>query len=500
MIPIEFLLLSVSILFLVSIVLSKVVTRFGVPVLLLFLGVGMFFGKDGLGIELQNIELAQAISTFALAVILFSGGLDTKFSDIKPVLREGVLLSTVGVFLTALFTGGIIYIVMHFFFTSLDFSFLTCLLLASVMSSTDSASVFSILRSKGITLKNNLRPMLELESGSNDPMAYLMTITLVQILSFQDAGFANVALRFFGQIAIGVLAGCFLSVVCVKFINKINLPNDSLYPVLLFTCSLFIFSLTYFVEGNGYLAVYIAGLVIGNSKFISKRTTLKFFDGLAWISQISLFLTLGLLVTPRELLDVLAPGVLVSVFIIFVTRPLAVFLTLLPFKRTIAEKTFISWVGLRGAVPIVFAILPIAAGVPFAKEIFNIVFFVTLISLLLQGTTLTKVANLLKLEGAPADGGKLKYFDMELDEDIKSAMTEIILTDSIIAKGKTLMEMSLPDGTLAVMVKRGNGYFIPKGNTELASGDKLLILTDHEQALRETYAAMGISKYSFRRN
>jgi cell volume regulation protein A len=500
MIPIEFVLLAISVLFLVSIVLSKVVTRFGVPVLLLFLGVGMFFGKDGLGIEFQNMGFAQAISTFALAVILFSGGLDTKFSDIKPVLKEGVLLSTVGVLLTALFTGGIIYIVSHFLFPFLGFSLLTCLLLASVMSSTDSASVFSILRSKGVTLKNNLRPMLELESGSNDPMAYLMTITLIQILSSQSASFTMVIVRFCGQIIIGVLAGYFLSVLCVKFINKINLPNDSLYPVLLFTCSLFIFSITYFVEGNGYLAVYIAGLVIGNSKFISKRTTLKFFDGLAWISQIALFLTLGLLVTPRELLGVMTPGVLVAIFIIFITRPAAVFLTLIPFKRSIPEKLFVSWVGLRGAVPIVFAILPIAANVPLAKDVFNIVFFVTLISLLLQGTTLTRVAKFLKLEGAPAEGGKLKYFDMEFDEDIKSAMTEIILTDSIIARGKTLMEMSLPDGTLAVMVKRGNGYFIPKGNTELASGDKLLILTDHEQALRETYAAMGISKYSFRRN
>jgi cell volume regulation protein A len=500
MIPIEFMLLAISVLFLISIVLSKVVTRFGVPVLLLFLGVGMFFGKDGIGIEFQNMAIAQAISTFALAVILFSGGLDTKLSDIKPVLREGVLLSTAGVFLTAIFTGGIIYIVAHFLFPKLGFSLLTCMLLASVMSSTDSASVFAILRSKGVTLKNNLRPMLELESGSNDPMAYLMTVTLIQILSLQSAGFGMVALRFVGQIVIGFLVGYFLSVLCVKFINKINLPNDSLYPVLLFTCSLFIFSITYFVEGNGYLAVYISGLVIGNSKFISKRTTLKFFDGLAWISQLALFLTLGLLVAPKELVGVLTPGVLVAIFITFIARPAAVFLTLIPFKRTIPEKLFVSWVGLRGAVPIVFAILPVVAEIPLSREIFNIVFFVTLISLLLQGTTLTKVARFLKLEGEPTEGGTLKYFDMEFDEDIKSAMTEIILTDTIIAKGKTLMEMSLPDGTLAVMVKRGSGYFIPKGNTELMSGDKLLILTDHEQALRETYAAMGISKYSFRRN
>jgi cell volume regulation protein A len=500
MIPIELMLLTVSVLFLISIVLSKVVSRFGVPVLLLFLGVGMAFGKDGVGIEFQNMGLAQAISTFALAVILFSGGLDTKISDIKPVIREGVLLSTFGVLLTALFTGAIIFVFTSIFLPKLGFSFLTCLLLASTMSSTDSASVFSTLRSKGVTLKNNLRPMLELESGSNDPMAYLMTITLIQIISMQSASFSMVLVRFFGQIIIGALAGYFLSILCVKFINKINLSNDSLYPVLLFTCSLFIFAVTYFIEGNGYLAVYIAGLVVGNSKFISKRTTMKFFDGLAWISQIALFLTLGLLVTPSEFLGVLAPGLLVSIFIIFITRPAAVFLTLIPFKRSINEKLFISWVGLRGAVPIVFAILPMAANVPFAREVFNIVFFVTLISLLLQGTTLTKVARYLKLEGDPTEGDKLKYFDMEFDEDIKSAMTEIVLTDAIIAKGKSLMEMSLPDGTLAVMVKRGNHYFIPRGNTELLSGDKLLIITDHENALRETYAAMGISKYSVRRN
>jgi cell volume regulation protein A len=499
-------LLVISVLFLISIVLSKVVSRFGVPVLLLFLGVGIAFGKGGVGIEIQNMEIAQAISTFALAVILFSGGLDTKISDIKPVIKEGVLLSTFGVLLTAIFTGALIYVFTSIFLpklgfsSKLGFSFLTSLLLASTMSSTDSASVFSILRSKGVTLKNNLRPMLELESGSNDPMAYLMTITLIQIINMESASFSIVVVRFFGQIIIGTLAGYFLSVLCVKFINKINLPNDSLYPVLLFTCSLFIFAITYFIEGNGYLAVYIAGLVIGNSKFISKRTTLKFFDGLAWISQIALFLTLGLLVSPQNLLGVLAPGLLVSIFIIFITRPAAVFLTLIPFKRSLNEKLFISWVGLRGAVPIVFAILPMVANVPYAEEIFHVVFFVTLISLLLQGTTLTRVARFLKLEGDQPEGDKLKYFDMEFDEDIKSAMTEIVLTDAIIAKGKSLMEMSLPDGTLAVMVKRGNHYFIPRGNTELLSGDKLLILTDHEKALLETYAAMGISKYSIRRN
>jgi cell volume regulation protein A len=382
----------------------------------------------------------------------------------------------------------------------LDFPLLESMLLAAVMSSTDSASVFNILRSKGISLKNNLRPLLELESGSNDPMAYMLTITLIGlILSPADTSMVGVLGNLFVQLSVGAVAGFVIGKLGVRLMNRINLSNESLYPILLFAICIFTFSATYFIKGNGYLAVYVAGLVVGNSKFMTKRTAVKFFDGLAWISQIMMFLTLGLLVNPHELVDVIIPGLAIAGFMIFVSRPISIFIGLKPFKYDFKSIKFISWVGLRGAVPIVFAIMPLAMGVPHARDMFNIVFFITLLSLLSQGSSLTLVADWLKLSGAPTAETKLKHFDMEFSEEIKSAMTEITITSRQLENGKRLVDMALPDKTLAVMVKRADNYFIPKGNTELHPGDKLLIITDDEQALRETYTTMGLHQYNTRR-
>lgn len=499
----ELILLISSVLFFVSMIVGKAGHKFGIPVLLLFLGVGMLFGQDGFGLEFHNIQTAQIIGTVALSIILFSGGLDTKFIEIRPIIYPGVIMATFGVILTALFTGFFVWWLSGMLVASLGISVSTALLLASTTSSTDSASVFGILRSRGTVLKNNLRPLLELESGSNDPMAYMLTITLIAIISAGHVSFWQVALLILIQLVVGALVGYYLGKLCVILINKIRLDNSALYPILLFTFGMFVFSLTYFLKGNGYLAIYIAGLVIGNSKFVHKRTSMRFMDGLAWMSQILLFLTLGLLVNPHELLsaNVLIPGLVISLFIILIARPLSVYICLIPFKRiSFRDKAFVSWVGLRGAVPIIFAILTLAAEVPHARWIFNIVFIITLVSLILQGTFLNLVASWLKLSKKPVQYRSLEDFDVEFAEEIKSAMTEILITDEAFKHGKNLMEMPLPDKTLAVMVKRGERYFVPTGQTELRVGDKLLVISDDEQALKETYKSMGISEFSYHKN
>lgn len=500
---IEFFLLFLGILFLVSLFATKAGYRFGIPVLLLFLTVGMLFGTDGFGFEFENYKTAQAVGTIALCIILFSGGLDTKFQEIRPIIWQGGILATVGVLLTALITGTFIYYVANAWVPNINITFLESLLLASVMASTDSASVFSILRSKGAHLKNNLKPLLELESGSNDPMAYMLTVILIQLILSSTGGdiaYGEAIVSFFLQLGIGSIAGIFLGKATVWLINKIEMNNDSLYPILLSTCCILIFSITYYLKGNGYLAVYIAGLIIGNAKFVHKRPSLKFFDGLAWFSQIMMFLTLGLLINPRELLPVVFGSILIGIFMIFGGRPISVFISLLPFRKMhFKDKLFVSWVGLRGAVPIIFAIFPLAAGVPHARTIFNIVFFITLISLIVQGTTITKIAEWLGLSEGDKNEEKLQDFDVEFSDDIKSTMTEIALTPEILDQGNLLMNLPLPDHTLAVMIKRDEKYFIPKGKTELMPGDKLLIITNDENALIETYKNLGITGYNLKR-
>ncbi len=491
---IEFFLLGVSVLFFLSILAGKASSRFGVPALLLFLGVGMLFGSDGFGIEFENFQFANNIGTIALCIILFSGGLDTNIVEVRPIIKQGVVLATLGVFLTALITGVVIWLILGITMESAGIGLLTALLLASTMASTDSASVFSILRSKNLHLKNNLRPMLELESGSNDPMAYVLVVTFISIIK-QDLSpnywLAGGTLLL--QLCIGALMGFILGKLAVMIINRIRIGNDSLYPILLFTFCIFIFSVTYFAKGNGFLAVYIGGLVIGNSKFVHKRSSLGFFDGLAWMAQLIMFLTLGLLVNPHELIPIIIPGLIISFSMIFFSRPLTVFLCLLPFRKMDnKDKVYISWVGLRGAVPIIFAIIPLVEGVPHARLIFNIVFFCTLISLIVQGTSLPVIARWLNLTEKPQEIKKPQNFDVDFSNDIKSVTTEIEITKNILKKGNQLMNLPFPDNTLAVLVNRNNKYFVPTGVTVLLEKDKVLIITDNHEALMETYKLLEI--------
>jgi cell volume regulation protein A len=347
--------------------------------------------------------------------------------------------------------------------------------------------VFSILRSKGQHLKNNLRPMLELESGSNDPMAYVLVITLINLIKLNHIpNYWVVAGTLLLQLCIGALLGYLLGKLSVIIINRIKIGNDSLYPILVFTFCIFIYSAVYFFKGNGFLAVYVAGLVIGNSKFVHKRSALNFFDGLAWMFQLIMFLTLGLLVNPHELLPIAVPGLIISLLMIFFSRPLTVFLCLLPFRKMPArDKVYVSWVGLRGAVPIIFAIFPLVENVPHSRIIFNIVFFCTLISLVVQGTSLPMIARWLKLAEKPKEIKKLVDFDIDLSSDIKSVTCEIEITPGVLKNGSLLMNLPFPDNTLVVMVKREDKYFVPTGKTVLNEKDKLLIITDnHEDLVR----------------
>lgn len=473
-----------SVLLFVSIIVGKTGYKFGVPTLLLFLLVGMLFGSDGLGMQFHNADEAQFIGMVALSIILFSGGMDTKFNDIRPIMVQGIMLSTIGVLLTAFFTGIFIWWISGMSWSNIAFPITTSLLLAATMSSTDSASVFAILRSQNINLKHNLRPMLELESGSNDPMAYMLTIVLIQLVQASGVSGGDIALSFAVQFIVGGALGYALGRTAVFMLNRLNIDNQSLYPILLLAFVFFTFSITDLFKGNGYLAVYIAGMIVGNNKIKHRKEITTFMDGLSWLFQIIMFLCLGLLVNPHEMLDVAIVATLIGVFMIFIGRPLSVFLCLLPFKNmTTKSRIFISWVGLRGAVPIIFATYPVVAGIEVANMIFNIVFFITIVSLIVQGTTISKMANKLKLsKPMPKTGNE---FGVELPEEINTHLYDMVIEPSHITSGDTLKDMALPKGTLVMIVKRDEEYLIPNGTLKLHVGDRLLLISEKQEAAAE---------------
>lgn len=489
-------LLTGSLLLVAAVMLGKSSYRTGLPLLLVFLIVGMAFGTDGLGIQFSDMHTTQTIGMAALCVILFSGGMGTKLSAIRPVLVPGLLLSTVGVVLTALLTGVFIWWLSGMSWTNIHFAFLPSLLLAATMSSTDSASVFGILGSQKVGLRHNLRPMLELESGSNDPMAYMLTILLVEAIMMPgEMSAATIGLQLLMQFgvgcAIGVLGGMG-AVRLMRFYTRIGANSDkgedpgqttAMLSILLIGAMFFIYAATVLLEGNGYLAVYIAGIVIGNAKIQYLRGISKMMDGMTWLAQIVVFLMLGLLVNPHEMISVAAVSILIGVFMILLGRPLSVFLSLLPIhKVNLRSKLFVSWVGLRGAVPIIFATYPVVAGVPGSSQIFNIVFFVTLLSLSLQGTTVIKLAR--KLGLADDSAADPEEFGVELADELPTSLHTITLTEENLASGATLRQMSLPQGSLVMMIKRGKRYIVPNGTRRLQPGDVLLVIREENKVIR----------------
>ena len=477
----ENILLIGAILIFCAIMISKTGYRFGIPTLLLFLLVGMGFGTDGLGLEFNSAKDAQFIGMIALSIILFTGGMDTKLRDIKPVMAQGMILSTAGVLLTTLLTGGFIFWLSGFSSMNIAMPILTSLLLAATMSSTDSASVFNLLRSQRMNLKENLKPMLELESGSNDPMAYMLTIALIQVIA-SGSGFdigllvKDLLVQFF----VGGVMGYAFGRLAVWLINKVNLSNSSLYPILLLSLVFITFTITDLLHGNGYLAVYILGVIVGNARLVFRKEINTFMNGLTWFSQIVMFLSLGLLVNPHEMLGVSVSAMLIGLFMIFVARPLTVMLCLLPFRQmTFKAKCFVSWVGLRGAVPIIFATYPVVSEIPGSQVIFNIVFFITLLSLIFQGMTIAPVAKWLSLDLPEEKEGN--EFGVEIPEEIDSQLTDVTLTPEMLEDGNRLMDMNIAPGTLVMLVKRGSEFMIPNGRMELRVGDKLLYISENKK-------------------
>ena len=480
---IENILLIGSLLLLVSIFAGKSSYKFGVPTLLLFLGIGMLAGSEGIGgIYFNDPKIAQFIGIVSLNFILFSGGLDTNWTSVKPILKQGIVLSTLGVILTTLSLGAFVWLVT-------DFTVYESLLLGAIVSSTDAAAVFSILRSKSLALKTNIRPTLELESGSNDPMAYVLTIAFLTLVTHQDQSFASIIPMFLKQMILGGIAGIGFGIASKYTINKIKLDFEGLYPVLVIALMFITFSATTFLGGNGFLAIYICAVYLGNQDLIHKKTILKMFDGLAWLMQIVLFLTLGLLVFPSEIIPYMGIGLLISVFLIFIARPIGVFISLMFFKMRLRRRFYISWVGLRGAVPIVFATYPLLAGIDKANMIFNIVFFISVTSILIQGTTLSLVAKWLQV-GMPEKLKRITTTDMLLAENPKAEMKELLITADCYAVDKKIVELGFPKNAIIAMIKTSGSYVIPNGLTVIKAQDTLIVLADRPEVFDQVYKTL----------
>ena len=471
MIPLEYILLIGSLLVLVSIAVAKLSDNLGIPTLLLFLGIGMLAGSEGPGgIYFDDAGLAQSIGVIALIFILFAGGLDTNWQEVKPVFRQALSLATLGVLLTALAVG-------IFASAVLELPLLTAMLLGAIVSSTDAAAVFSVLRSKNVSLRGQLKPLLELESGSNDPMAVFLTIGLIQLLTIPDTSFGSLLWLFVVQMGLGAAAGWGTGKAMVFMITRVKIYYEGLYPVLMLASAVLIYSMTTSIGGSGFLAVYVAGLIAAHSEFIQKKSLLRFFDGLAWLSQIAMFLTLGLLVFPSHIVPVIGAGLLVSAFLMVVARPLSVFISLFFAGITLREKTFVSWVGLRGAVPIVLATFPLIAGLPNAELLFNIVFFIVLTSALLQGWSIPLAARMLRLD-APMDRKRRYPLEFSPVQGADTELVDLIVPYNAAIAGKSIVDLGLPRDCLIVLISRNDNYLVPSGGTVLQEGDTILVLVN----------------------
>lgn len=396
MIDIQILLLAIGSLLLTGVLLSKLSSYIGVPTLIVFLLLGLFFNGNTLFTpSLNNYAYIQYISIFALIIIMFSGGLDTDTKKMKPIASRGAVLATLGVFITAIVVG----LLIHYL---LGMNIVLSLLIGSIISSTDAAAVFSIFKSGKIKLKNNLAETLELESGANDPMAYVLTITFLQLLTHPTTSIEGIVFLFLKSLILGAIFGLISGKLSTKLVENVNLEVKGLYPVLLVSIVVLTFSISEITGANGFLAVYIAGIMVGNAKMIkyakiSHESSKTFFEGLAWLMQVIMFLVLGLFIFPNQLLQTAGISIIIAIFLILISRPIAVFVSLAPFKSSLKEKVFLSWTGIKGAVPIVFATYPLVAGIPQAYTIFNVVFFITIISVILQGGTIKFVAKKLDL-------------------------------------------------------------------------------------------------------
>lgn len=488
----ESLLIAGSFLLFLSIVITKLSTRLGIPALIIFLLVGMVAGHEKLGnIDFHNPIAAQLLGAITLSLILFTGGIETEYKHIRPILWNGILLATVGILITTFSVGLFIWGITALWGGSIQFTLLEGLLMGSIVASTDAAAVFAIIRAKNMHLKANLSPMLELESGSNDTMAwFLMFLFKTLLTTGQAIGPMKAIVIFIQEMVVGGLAGCLVGKSMLILLNNLRLANRSLYPGLMLAVVIFTYSATHFLHGNAFLAVYLVGLILGNKDFPHKKSIIQFCQGIAWLMQIIMFIMLGLLVYPNKLIPIAGIGLLLSIFLMFVARPLSVFISLF-FSKTLNlnHKIFISWVGLRGAVPIVFATYPLLDNIHQADIIYHIVFFIVLTSILFQGTTLSPLAKWLQLEAPTVPKHEPT---IQLSKEVNSALIEVMIPKDSPAISKKIVQLSFPENALIVLIKRNGVCIIPRGDTVIMPFDLLMIMAEKKQAMHTIKEQLGI--------
>ena len=460
-----------AVLLFVSILAGKAGSKFGVPVLVLFLGVGMVFGSDGLGIQFNSPTIAQFIGMIALSVILFSGGMDTKFKEIRPVLGPGIILATLGVMITTAITGGIIFLVTRYFFGSITLTLYESLLLAAVISSTDSASVFSILRSKGLRLKENLRPMLEFESGSNDPFAYMMTVILLSAMTGSVSG-GSAVLLLIRQLAFGLLTGAAVAWLVTWLLKRYAFYGEGFDTIFVFAAAIISYALASQIGGNGYLSVYLTGIILGKQELKNQKALVGFFDAFTGMMQMLLFFLLGLLAFPSQMPSIVLPAIAIALFLTFVARPAAVGLLLAPSKPPIGQYLVISWAGLRGAASIVFAIMATLSEGYMKYDIFHIVFCVVLFSIIFQGSLLPKVAE--KCDMIDNSTDVMRTFS-KYTGDMQIQFVQLPIGDNHSWKNRKICEIEMLPGMLITVIRRGAQTIVPKGQTVIQEGDTVVL-------------------------
>ncbi len=447
---------------------NQLTDRIGVPMLLAFIGVGMLCGVDGLlGIHFENYQSTENLCTCALIFIIFYGGFSTKWSEAKPVAGRSVLLSTAGVFLTAMFVG----VFCHFV---LGFQWLEAMLTGAVLGSTDAASVFSILRSKQLSLKYGTSSLLEVESGSNDPIAYMMTTVILSMMT-GNVSVGSIVDLLFTQLVFGVGIGALLALLTAWFLRRVKLAGNGFDTVMLVAVAILAYVLPTMIDGNGYLSAYICGIILGNSSIPNKKKQVGFFDGITDLMQVILFFIIGLLSTPSKLPMVILPALGIALFLTLIARPVAVALLMTPFRAKLSQQLLVSWSGLRGATSAVFIVSAIAGGAVLENDLFHIVFCVILLSIAIQGTLLPAVSK--KLSMIDESGNVLKTFTDYTDEQ-ELQLIQVPISEESHWAGKQVKELSLPPETLLVMLIRGAETIIPKGDTALLAGDTAILTAD----------------------
>lgn len=457
--------LLVAAVILLCLSLNKMSNKLGIPMLLAYILLGMMFGTDGiLKIPFDNFTIAEQICTVSLIFIMFYGGFGTNWKQAKPVAGKAVLLSTVGVILTAVTTGAFCHFILRM-------DFWESMLIGSVISSTDAASVFSILRSKRLNLKNNTASMLEVESGSNDPCSYMLTVIILTIMSGELSG-SSLVVMIFSQIIFGILVGVVVALAAAFILKKVNFATDGFDTIFVFSMALLSYAGASMINGNGYLAAYIAGIILGNTPLHHKKSLVHFFDGITGLMQMLIFFLLGLLAYPSQLPKILPIALAIAVFLTFVARPVSVFAILMPFRCPVKQQLLVSWAGLRGAASIVFAIMATVSPAYTKNDLFHIVIFIVLFSISIQGTLLGLVAK--KLDMIDENGNVMKTFS-DYSDEMPVEFVKISIKAGHPWENRRIKDLtSLPD-LLLVLILRGEERIIPNGNTVVLAGDKIVL-------------------------